>query len=150
MSRQAYRLDRQLPAIRVGAETWLGDARSAVAVWQLAAKQAEFGHLVAEGYRKQRYSPIASLVRTLFEDATLLAWMSAPNGSADQVPGVQQVSPDAIDLLKNTTGKGARKPPSWEDRVRQLDADEGPEKGRRRLLAIPHRTCRRTQRLRAL
>jgi hypothetical protein len=139
LSRQAYRLDSQLPAIRAGAESWLGHPRCAVAIWQLASKQAEFGHLVAEGYKKQRYSAIAALVRTLFEDATLLAWMSAPNDSEEQTPRVKQVlldyyrearnqgddiPPDAIDLLKNTTGKAARRPPSWEDLVRQLDADE--------------------------
>jgi hypothetical protein len=31
---------------------------------------------------------------------------------------------DAVQLVKTTTGAAARNPPSWEDRVRQLDADE--------------------------
>jgi hypothetical protein len=107
MSRQACRLERQLPAILTG-------------------------------------SPIAALVRTLFEDATLLAWMAIPNDSTDQAPRVtrvvldyyrdtqnkrQPLPSDAHHLLRNTTGKAARKPPSWEDRVRQLDEDEGRKDG---------------------
>jgi|tagenome__1003787_1003787.scaffolds.fasta_scaffold20988621_3 hypothetical protein len=139
MSRQAYRLERQLPAILEGAEQWLESLRAAQVVWEMAAKQAEFGHLVVAGYRQGRYSAIASLVRTLFEDATLLAWMAIPNDSEKQAPRVLQVMlrfykeavhkglslpPDAEELLKTTTGAAARNPPSWEDRVRQLDADE--------------------------
>ena len=78
-------------------------------------------------------------MRTLFEDATLLAWMAIPDDSEKQAPRVIQVlldfyrtalakgkliPPDAVGLLRHTAGKTARKPPSWEDRVRQLDADE--------------------------
>jgi hypothetical protein len=43
MSRQAYRLERQLPAILAGAEEWLGTARAAQAVWQFAAALV-YGH----------------------------------------------------------------------------------------------------------
>jgi hypothetical protein len=140
MSRQAYRLGRQLPAIRDGADEWLGSARSAQFVWQFAAKQSEFGHLVVSGYRAGRYSPIAALVRTLFEDATLLAWCAVPDDSEQQAPRTLRVlleyyrrvqakghrlPADAAQLLKDTTGARARKPPSMEDRVRQLDDDEG-------------------------
>ena len=42
-------------------------------------------------------------------------------------PGVnkgEKLPPDAVKLLNTTTGAAARRPPSWEDRVRQLDADE--------------------------
>lgn len=140
MSRQASRLERQLPAILSGAEEWLATARSAQAVWQFAAKQSEFGHLVVAGYRAGRYSPIAALVRTLYEDATLLAWCAAPNDSEEQAPRVLRVlldyyrrvrdkgyalPADAEKMLKETTGGLARKPPSMEDRARQLDDDEG-------------------------
>lgn len=140
MSRQAYRLQRQLPAVLSGAKRWLGTARSAQFVWQFAAKQSEFGHLVVAGYRAGRFSPIAALVRTLFEDATLLAWCAIPNDSEQQAPRVARVlldyyrrvrhkgyalPADAEQLLKRMTGAAARKPPSMEDRARQLDDDEG-------------------------
>jgi hypothetical protein len=139
MSRQAYRLERQLDPIKTGVERRLSSLRSAQAVFQLAAKQAEFGHLVADGYRQGRYSPIAALVRTLFEDATVLAWMAEPEGSDEQAQRATQVliafyrdarnkghalPPDAEQLMKDTTGRASRKPPSMEDRVRQLDEYE--------------------------
>jgi hypothetical protein len=140
MSRQAQRLEDPLDAIRDSAGQWLeNNDRAGQAVWLLATKQAEFGHLVAEGYRRGRYTAIAALVRTLFEDATLLSWMAIPNDSEDQVRRVvrvlvdyyrdarnqgKSIPPDAEQLLKDTTGKDARKPPSWEDRVSQLDDDE--------------------------
>src|SRR5688572_15283259 len=136
MSRQAYRLERQLPAILAGAEGWLGTARAAQAVWQFAAKQSEFGHLAVAGYREGRYSPMAALVRTLYEDATLLAWCAAPDDSEKQAPRMLRVlldyyrrvrqkgrtlPPDAEQMLKETSGAPARKPPSMEDSARQLD-----------------------------
>jgi hypothetical protein len=140
MSRQAQRLDDTPDAIHDSAGKWLeNNDRAGQAVWLLATKQAEFGHLVAEGYRRGRYTAIAALVRTLFEDATLLSWMAIPNESGDQVRRVVRVlvdyyrdarnqgntiPPDAEQLLRDTTGKDARKPPSWEDRVSQLDEDE--------------------------
>ena len=144
MSRQAYRLERQLPVILAGAEEWLGTARAAQAVWQFAAKQSEFGHLVVAGYREGRYSPMAALVRTLYEDATLLAWCAAPDDSEEQAPRVLRVlldyyrrvrdkgrtlPPDAEQMLKQTSGAAARKPPSMEDRARQLDDDERGKQG---------------------
>jgi hypothetical protein len=140
MSRQAYRLERQLPAIVRGAENRLGGPRPAQAVWQLAAKQSDFGHLVVSGYREGRYSPIASLVRTLYEDASLLAWCAAPDAPTKQASRVfrvlvdyyrrakqrhEVIPPDADLMLRETSGRAARKPPSMEDRARQLDADEG-------------------------
>jgi hypothetical protein len=109
-------------------------------VWQFAAKQSEFAHLVVAGYRKGRYSPVAALVRTLFEDATLLAWCAVPDDSEKQAPRVLRVlldyyrtakhkdhtlPPDAERLLIRTSGPATRKPPSMEDRARQLDKDEG-------------------------
>ena len=144
MSRQAYRLERALPAISDGAETWLGSGRHGQVVGALAAKQVDFGHLIVAGYRAGRYSAIAALVRTLFEDTTLLAWLAIPDDSTVQAPRVmrvllqfyrdaqnkgQKLPPDAVKLLQTTTGAAARKPPSWEDRVRQLDADEASKKG---------------------
>jgi hypothetical protein len=95
--------------------------------------------VIADGYRQGRYSPIAALVRTSFEDATLLAWMAEPEGSDEQAQRVTQVliafyrdarnkghalPPDAEQLMKDTTGRASRKPPSMEDRVRQLDEYE--------------------------
>jgi hypothetical protein len=91
MSRQAYRLERQMPAILEGVEQWLGSFRAALVVWEMGAKQAEFGHLVVAGYRQGRSSAIASLVRTLFEGATLLSWMAIPNDPAKQAPRELQV-----------------------------------------------------------
>jgi hypothetical protein len=144
MSRQAYRLERDLPAIFKGAEQWLGSLRHAQVVGKMAAKQVDFGHLVVAGYRDGRYSAIASLVRTLFEDTTLLAWMAMPDDSDDQAPRVmqallhfykdarnkgQKLPPDAVKLLNTTTGAAARNPPSWENRVQQLDADEASKQG---------------------
>jgi hypothetical protein len=139
MSRQAHRLERQLPRIRAGAEQWLGNARAGQAVWQFADRQAEFAHVIVAGYRAGRYAPIAALCRTLFEDCTLLSWCAIPNDSTHQAPRVLRVllgyyrraqnmgaklPPDAVQLLKTTTGTAARRPPSMEDRVKQLDADE--------------------------
>src|ERR1051326_7074975 len=91
VSRQAYRLERQLPAIFTGAEKRLGGTRAAQAVWQFAAKQCEFGHLVVAGHRDGRYSPTASLARTLYEDATLLAWCAIPDDSEKQAPRVVSI-----------------------------------------------------------
>jgi hypothetical protein len=144
MSRQAYRLERALPAVLADGERWLGSLRHAQVVWGVACKQVEFAHLIVAGYRTGRYSATASLVRTLFEDATLLAWMALPDDSDDQAQRVmrvmlqfyreavnrgREVPPDAVELLKATTGAAARKPPSWEDRVRQVDADERAKPG---------------------
>jgi hypothetical protein len=147
MSRQAYRLERQLPAVLAGAEQRLAGVRAGQAVWQFAAKQSEFGHLVATGYREGRYSPIASLVRSLYEDATLLAWCAMPDDREKQAARVLRVlldyyrtarhkgrglPPDAEKMLDRTTGPAARKPPSMEDRARQLDDDEdGKDDGKR-------------------
>jgi hypothetical protein len=140
MSRQAYRLELQLPKIRAGAEQWLGNPRAGQAVWQFADRQAEFAHLIVAGYRAGRYTPIAALCRTLFEDCTLLSWCAIPKDSTDQAPRVLRVlldyyrraqnkgaklPPDAVLLLKTARGTAARRPPSMEDRVKQLDADEG-------------------------
>jgi hypothetical protein len=144
MSRQAYRLERALPAIGGGAEKWLGDWRQGEVVREMAAKQVDFGHLIVAGYRVGRYSAIAPLVRTVFEDTTLLAWLAMPDDSEEQAPRVtrvllqfyrdarnkgQALPPDADKLLKTTTGAAAKKLPSWEDRVRQLDADEAIKPG---------------------
>jgi hypothetical protein len=144
MSRQAYRLEREVPEIFKGAEQWLGSFRHAQVVWEMACKQVDFGHLVVAGYRAGRYGAIAPLVRTLFEDATLLAWMAMPDDSTKQAPRAMQVllrfykdarnkgrtlPPDAVKLLNTTTGAAARNPPSWEDRVKQLDADEARKQG---------------------
>jgi hypothetical protein len=139
MSRQAYRLERQLTAIRTGAEHRLGETRAAQAVWQFAAKQSEFGHLVVAGYRDGRYSPIASLARTLYEDATLLAWCAVSDDAQQQAARVSRIlldyyrtvrnkgralPPDADAMLKQVTGAAARRPPSMEDRACQLDEHE--------------------------
>ena len=88
MSRQAYRLQSRLPAVRTGAQHWLASGRAGQAVWQFATKQSEYAHLVVAGYRRERYSPVAALVRTLYEDATLLAWCAAPDNSEKQAPRV--------------------------------------------------------------
>jgi hypothetical protein len=139
MSHQAYRLERQLTAIRDGAQARLGNPRAAIAVWQLAAKQAEFGHLVVEGYREAHYTPEAALVRTLFEDTTLLAWIGVPDDPGQQrdrairaVLGFYRdarnkgyrLPPDADQLLRETSGAAAKRMPSMENRVRQLDDKE--------------------------
>src|SRR4051812_45690265 len=103
MSRQAYRLARQLPTVRAGAHDWLGSARSAQAVELLARRQAEFGHLVVLGYRQGHYTPAAALVRSLFEEATLLASMAMPDDSEEQAPRAVQV---LLAYYKDVTNKG--------------------------------------------
>jgi hypothetical protein len=125
MSRQAHRLERQLPTIRAGAEQWLGNARAGQAVWQFADRQAEFAHVIVAGYRAGRYAPIAALCRTLFEDCTLLSWCAIPNDSTHQAPRVLRVllgyyrraqnmgaklPPDAVQLLKNDDGDSVSSP----------------------------------------
>jgi hypothetical protein len=139
MSRQAYRLKSQLEPIRSGAQGRLNNPRAGLAVWQVSAKQAEFAHLIVEGYRKGYFTPIAALVRTLFEDTTLLAWMSVPDDAEQQTARAIRVlralyndarnkgtrlPADAEQMLNVVTGAAARNPPSMEDRVRQLDEDE--------------------------
>jgi hypothetical protein len=139
MSRQAYRLESQLEHLRIGAQERLNSQRAGLAVWQLSAKQAEFAHLIADGYRKGYFTPIAALVRTLFEDTTLLAWVSQPDDSDQQTSRAIRVlrafyndarnkgirlPPDAEHMLNAVRGSAARKPPSMEDRVRQLDKAE--------------------------
>jgi hypothetical protein len=57
----AYRLDSQLEEIRSGARDRLNHPRAGLAVWQMAAKQAEFAHLVVDGYRKGYFTPVAAL-----------------------------------------------------------------------------------------
>lgn len=93
----------------------------------MAAKLAEFGHLVVEGYRQSRYVPAAALVRSLFEEVTMLAWVAAPDDPEAQRRRATRVAldqfrrarhrkqtlpPDAEKLLKHTTGRAAKKPPS--------------------------------------
>lgn len=144
MSHQADRLERRLPRVLSDTEARLGNVRYAQVVWGIAAKQVDFGHLVAAGYRTGRFTAIASLVRTLFEDLTLLAWMALPDDPNNQASRVRRtllqfyreavnkggaIPPDGAGLLKVTTGKEARKPPSWEARVAQLEADEGAKPG---------------------
>jgi hypothetical protein len=92
MSLQAYRLDRQLPAIREGATKRLGESRIAIGVWQMAAKIAEFGHGVVGEYRDRRYGAAAALVRTLFEEVTLLAWVAAPDDAEAQLRRMTRVA----------------------------------------------------------
>jgi hypothetical protein len=139
MSRQAYRLESHLESIRLGAQERLNNRRAGEAVWQVSAKEAEFAHLVVAGYRSGYFTPIAAVVRTLFEDTTLLAWMALPDDPQQQATRAIQVLRgfysdarnrgltlplDAIHLLTAVTGSAARKPPSMEDRVRQLDKHE--------------------------
>jgi hypothetical protein len=150
MSRQACRLERQLSAIRAGAEEWLGDAQCAQAVAELAHKQVDFGHLLTAGYRDGRYSAAAALARTLFEDCTLLAWLSVPRYQDDDALKRQQairinrllldfyrkarhlevaLPGHAEALIKQTTGEAAKKVPAWERRVELLDQDEAKNPG---------------------
>ena len=106
MSRQAYRLERDLPAITKGAEQWLGGFRHAQVVWGLAGKQVDFAHLVVAGYRTGRYGAMAPLVRTLFEDATLLAWMAMPDDSTKQAPRVMQA---LLQFYRDARNKGVNR-----------------------------------------
>jgi hypothetical protein len=139
MSLQTYRLERQLPAIRDGAAERLGDARVALGAWQMAMKIAEFGHGVVDQYRQRRYAATAALVRTLFEEVTLLAWVAAPDDAEAQLRRMTRVAlvvfreakargaalpSDAARLLRETTGSAAKKPPSFRDQLKQLDAKE--------------------------
>ena len=139
MSRQAYRLESQLESIRRGARERLQNRRAGEAVWQVAAKEAEFAHLVVEGYRGGYFTPMAALVRTLFEDTTLLAWMGLPDDAAQQATRAVRVlrafyiekrnrgmrlPTDAEHLLKAVSGSAAKNPPSMEDRVTLLDKHE--------------------------
>jgi hypothetical protein len=139
MSRQAYRLERQVDAIETGAEKRLGNARAALVISQTAAKLAEFGHLVVEGWRRNYYTPAAALVRTIYEEATLLGWINLdgdPERERDRAIRVAlqiyrdarnrgyTLPPDGKRLLETTEGPAAKKAPSLADRTRQLDAME--------------------------
>lgn len=136
MSLQAYRLERNLATVKSGAEDRLGNDRAAIAIWQLASKQAELAHLVIAGYRGKRYAPAAALVRTVLEELTLLAWIAAPDKADTQskraIRVVLQIYRDAKskgfelpsdgeNLFRQTKGRAAKKPPSFKDRLKSLD-----------------------------
>jgi hypothetical protein len=138
-SHQAYRLDRASPTILEAAGRRLGQAQATDGLAVLMAKQAEFGHMLVESYRSGRYRPMAALVRTLLEDTSYLAWVATPGDPEKQtrrmLRGVLafyraaeqngvKLPPAAKTLVRETTGKAARKPPSFEDRLRQLDKHE--------------------------
>lgn len=78
VSRQVHRLERALPEIADAADKWLEHNRAGQAVWLLTAKEAELAGLVVAGYRSSRYSAVAALTRTLYEDATLAGLVRHP------------------------------------------------------------------------
>lgn len=94
MARQVRRLEEALPQLAASSGRWLDHSRAGQAVWLLAAKEVEFAGLVVAGYRAGKYSAIAALTRTLFEDATLLAWCAVPGYSEEQRPRVLRVLND--------------------------------------------------------
>jgi hypothetical protein len=116
MSRQAYRLERQLEVIHEGASERLGNDRAGMVVWQIASKLAEFGHLVVGGYRDGRYAPEAALVRTLFEEVTLLAWIEVPDDPEQQRNRAIRV---ALGVYRDAQRRGYELPPDAKRLMRE-------------------------------
>jgi hypothetical protein len=93
-SRQAFRVDRAQPAIARAAAQRLTHRRAAMAVEVLVAKQTE---------------RILRGVIEVYETARQAR---------------RKLPQDALALLRDTTGTAARNPPSFADRLRQLDEHE--------------------------
>lgn len=145
MSHQAYRLDRQLDAIREGAEARLGNQRLAMVPWQSAAKLAEFGHGIVGAYRANRYAVAAAATRTLLEEVAQLSWVAIPDDAEAQKVRATRVAvgifrkakaeghplpSDAERLLRNVRASAAKAMPSFKDQLKQLDANERKSDGK--------------------
>jgi hypothetical protein len=143
-SRQVYRLDRVLPGIVDAARNRLDDSRAGDGVEVVAAKSSEVGHALVASYRAGWYTAPPVLSRTLLEDASFLAWVALPDDISAQTERMMrgvldlfrrqkaagtQLPAHALQLLRETTGSAARQPPSFQDRLQQLDADETAKSG---------------------
>jgi hypothetical protein len=137
--RQARRLDAFLPDITDAVASRTSNVRYGQAVAQVAAKHAEYAHAMVECYRSVLYAPMPAMTRTVLEDASLLSWLALPDEPADQAQRLRRVvvhlyrtarnkgtklQPDAEQLVNHTMGQAAKRPPSFEDRLRQLDDHE--------------------------
>jgi hypothetical protein len=105
----------------------------------VAARQAEFGRAVVDEYREGRFSAATAIVRPLLEMAAWIAWpFSVPQESEQKKRLVQlllqsyreiqaagvKLPRDVLTLLAATTGRAARKAPSFRQMLKDLDALE--------------------------
>jgi hypothetical protein len=138
-ARQARRLDALQPGIQPAVQKRTKEIRLGQAVAQVAAKHAEFAHALVVCYRSGLYSPMAAMTRTVLEDASLTTWAAIPDDTDKQRERLLRIAaayyrtsehkgtrlqPDIKRLIASVTGEAARKPPSFEDRLRQLDDHE--------------------------
>jgi hypothetical protein len=110
----------------------------------VAGRQAEFGRALVDEFRRGRFTVATTLVRSMLETAAWAAWPIGHSSDVEQrarlirllldgYRDAQQkgmtIPPDARRLIATTTGKAARKPPSFDDILKQLDALEAKTPG---------------------
>jgi hypothetical protein len=135
---------KTMRALLNAAGTRFGEPRIGELVAHVAARQAEFGEAVISDFRHGRFSAATSLVRSMLETTVWISWaLGRPDdeeqkrrlirlllvGYRDARSKGQEIPPDAHRLLANVTGKAARKPPSFENVLEQLDALEAKTEG---------------------
>jgi hypothetical protein len=110
----------------------------------VAARQSEFALAVITEFRKGRFSAATAVVRSLFETTVWIAWPFTASGEDQQrqrlirllLQGYRDarnigatLPADVLALLANTTGKAARKPPDFQDVLKQADELERKTEG---------------------
>jgi len=105
-------------------------------VAHVAAKQAEFGRGIVDAFRSGRFSVATALVRPLLEMTAWLAWPFSTSSESRQrerlirllLQGYRdaqnrgvQLPPDAAKLLASARGRAARRPPDFQQMLKDLD-----------------------------
>jgi hypothetical protein len=121
-----------------------GEPRAGQLVAQVAARQAEFGRSIVDTFRVGRFTAASALTRSLLEMTVWICWPLADSDLTvqrerlvrlvvDQYRAAmsrgQAVPPDASALVRGVAGRAARKPPSFEDMLIQLDRHEAEAEG---------------------
>jgi hypothetical protein len=110
----------------------------------VAARQSEFALAVITEFREGRFSAATAVVRSLFEMTVWIAWPFTVSDETQQRQRLVRIllqgyrdarnigvtlPPDAVALLAHTTGKAARKPPDFQDVLKQADELERKTEG---------------------
>jgi hypothetical protein len=133
-----------LEQLRAAAAAHFEEPRIGQLTAQTAARQAEYGRVVVEAFRAGRFGAATVVVRSLLEITAWIAWpMCAKEDDQQRARLIRlllaeyrtarnrgtTLPPDADELLRKTTGRAARKPPDFQQMLKDLDALERETEG---------------------